>query len=375
MKASFSRPLRALNVPLLVASLLPTASAQGRVLVVDLEDGPGTDFTSLYDAVNNAADGDTLLIREGVYNNFFLQLFDRSLSLVAEEGAHVGVPEIIVQGLGPDQTVVIRGLTSSESGPFLPALDIRDNQGTVWIENVDTTPGNGFGGGIEIRDSDNVVLVDVHSGWPTANPPSLDTLLIDNSVVSVFDSEIGGIPRSAGIEVNASRLYVQGSQITGGRCGGQPQGFPGILATDSEVFLMDTTVVGGSCNSGPDGMRIQSQGSTGGLLDGDATTLSFSGPETAGSTVEVAYEGRAGAVAFLLVSDESEPTPLLPFGTLLLSTPFDVLALGAVPASGRIETQFDLPAALPLGDYFGQVLGQGPTTATLSAPSSLTILP
>ena len=67
-----------LVAPLLLALVLP-AAAQGAVWIVDDDGGAGVDFVTIHDAVDAAADGDTILVKDGTYPMF--SIFAKSLAI------------------------------------------------------------------------------------------------------------------------------------------------------------------------------------------------------------------------------------------------------------------------------------------------------
>ena len=130
--------------PILLA-LAARPAAQGSVLVVDDDGGPGV-FQSVVKAVNNAQDGDVVLIKAGTYfpanpgtpNAEHVLIDGKSLTLVAEDGAQVLFEfelEVRIRNLDPNQWVAIRGI-ETRGGRWTLA----NNQGAVWIEDVTIRP-------------------------------------------------------------------------------------------------------------------------------------------------------------------------------------------------------------------------------------------
>jgi hypothetical protein len=125
-----------LGLLLLAAAL----AAQGAVHVVDLS-GQG-DFLYVQDAVDAAADGDTLLLRPGLQQRFIIE--GKGLSLVAEDGAAVWCgPQFDgdnvmgawslhneIRRLAAGQVAALRGLA-------LGGLEIEDIAGQVWLQDCE----------------------------------------------------------------------------------------------------------------------------------------------------------------------------------------------------------------------------------------------
>ena len=237
-------PLARLLAPCLLAL---SAAAGGSVLVVDDDGGPGVDFTTIQAAVDAAADGAVLLVRDGTYAGFQVQA--KSLQILADAGAAPEVGSMSIRDLAPNQEVLLRGLTSDN---LLPngALALNHNQGFVWVE--DCTLGfpatltifgpPPFGGaGVHAVDSAGLALLrcTVFGGYnPTVSPiagePALRVIL---SSVWLYDCELTG---AAGFFTNVSLpeadpgpgafldegfLWASGSRIEGGKGKGGDSAF------------------------------------------------------------------------------------------------------------------------------------------------------
>lgn len=129
--------------PLLAALVLASAlSAQGAVWTVD-DDG-GADFTVIQDAVDVAADGDVIVVRDGVYGagarNGAIVIDGMAVTVRAESGH---APEILGQirvlHIAAAQSVELRGLTVPMVASVEPlgsprhALDVSACRGSVSV--------------------------------------------------------------------------------------------------------------------------------------------------------------------------------------------------------------------------------------------------
>ena len=92
-----------------ILSIAAPLAAQS-VHVVDQNNGPGTEFTTILEALAAASDGDVLLIREGDYFFEDVLIDDMSLILQAEAGQAVSLGTVRVTGLSPDAVVVMRDI-------------------------------------------------------------------------------------------------------------------------------------------------------------------------------------------------------------------------------------------------------------------------
>jgi hypothetical protein len=115
---------------LLALALVP-ALAHADVVVVDA--AGGGDFTDLQAAIDFAADGDVLLVRDGSYDAPTISA--RDLVLVADAGATAILNgATFVGALGQDQTLVLSGL-ELQGGIYDPALSCYACEGSVRIQD------------------------------------------------------------------------------------------------------------------------------------------------------------------------------------------------------------------------------------------------
>lgn len=270
-----------------------SAAAQGPVIVVDDHAGPGVDSTSLQAAVDSAPEGATILVKPGQYFQGF-EVSGKSLAIVGEAGSPPQFGKTgAISGLGADQTVVLRGILIQAD---IAALQIDDNAGRVWIEDVQAfaTPGGYIGPstGISIVNSASVALLRVtcSGGIPGGSPfyESGGLICVDSTVSlveSVVTGEQGpdlacvwcgliGADGSEGAVIDGSFLFASGSVIRGGAgasildpCCTAPcfaiagAGGPGLVmqGANPEVWLLDTSLVGGpagttvGCGTSADG--------------------------------------------------------------------------------------------------------------------------
>jgi len=96
----------------LALSLLLCPAALAQTFLVDANNGPETDFTTITAAVAAVPDGSTLVIREGVYETFAID--GKSLTLLGEAGAEIdwlgGIYTVELSNTTAAQTIVLRNL-------------------------------------------------------------------------------------------------------------------------------------------------------------------------------------------------------------------------------------------------------------------------
>lgn len=263
------RALRALALTALLA--LPLAAQQ--VHVVDA--AGGGDFTSLQDAIDAAASGDTLLIEPGSYGpSVGLIVIDgKSLTLVGD-----GLPTPVLDGLTVtnlqvDQTVRCRGLTIGPPSSLGAGILVFDSAGQVWVEDC-TVVG--------------------HDGFKLVGPltfPGLPGLSTSGSALVVVRSVLigGNGPEPAtdggvGLRAFDSDVALYECVVSGGDGGAGKNGGDALSVGDTELVLVDCTLVGGrggdGCASAEPG---QCQGGDGLVLDGGVTAYHMDTSISAGS--------------------------------------------------------------------------------------------
>lgn len=416
---------RLLNVAL--ALLAPVLAAHADVLVVDAAAGPGSDFTQIQAAVAAAADGDTLLVRNGNYAER-VRIEGKSLALVAD-GDAVGLtafsfftygfsPTITIRDLAADQEVLVRGLDLASG------VAIEDCDGAVWIDEVyvggRATCYDGGVAGAYVANCTRVTFT--RCSLTGQNGNSVDSLVLPaapglwatSATLQLFDCQVTGgwgenavtisiNPRppqvgGAGASIEASTVTTVGCAILGGAGGlGPPPictsthapGGPGVEFVGTAATLQSTasTALGGMADlellcpgqTGPAGPPLQGSGTIV-PLPGFARHLRANSPVRGGETLTFEVEGLAGEVPLVLVSLEQAPLPLLAYGGVLLVglPPDDVFVLPALPVGGRTTLSFAGPNVGPTVaglNFHAQALFLAPASAVwLSGGTTLLLL-
>jgi hypothetical protein len=363
------RNMKSHNAALLgfaLASTSTIAVAQ-RVWVVAPLPSAGVDFTSIQSAVDAAADGDTVLVRQGNYDS--IRIHGKGLIVSAEGYCSLRPTSgyaILVRDTAPSQRVVIRGDFSCDvSG----GLWISRCLGPVLIEECSfyTYPSTSIRSGATVIESPVVTMVrcllqgasrqgvvpgfGLHAIRSSVNLHECTLLGSDASFLVAAD---GG----AGAHLDASFLSATSTTIQGGKggygaaSGGVCTSVPGTggpalqLGGPSAVYAFACTLVpgqGGSsapspCPVGSAGARVAGAGTLTEMV-GVAPQLAATSHVHTGDTFDIEVSGPVGASAFLLMSPQHD-SYFLPAcrGTVdpELPTAF-TFPVGVVPSSGRIE--------------------------------------
>jgi hypothetical protein len=393
----------------------PLAASQNTWVVDD--DGPA-DFAKLWKAVEQAADGDVILVRSGGYEGP-VRIEGKSLTIQAEGDVTVytlwpGGSPLEVRDLLAGQSVQLRGLKAwllPGDGSYPPAVELEHNAGPVWLEDCEidaSADPNLAGSPVRATACASVTLARCRLSAPASSKffsagfnPWLGLVATD-SLLFLYDCEIrggrgidsGGTTFAAppgtaspAIALFGSALFASGCTLIGGDGGSDTAGFctPGedgasalvldsSAATPSSIaILRDTTLQGGAGGVGgcgqPDGLAavplLVVAGSVS-SVPGAAASFHADSPVDAGALGSVHLEGQPGDVAFLLVGDSTRaaiPVPGLLGALQLAPASAVVVGLGVLPISGILDLPVAMPALPPPAEsarLFGQALFVGP---------------
>jgi len=385
-------------------------SPTGRVHVVD-SDGGG-DFVTIQEAVDAAADGDTVLVQSGLYDGFAVH--GRSLTVIGERDATLLFrpgAEITVEGLAFEERVVLRGLRETSVETAGPSLAASDNAGLLWLEDcsfrspvLDTPAAAAF------SDCAGVVAVDCVFRGSDAYDVEAHGLFAERSDLYLYDCTlrtgehyalVGGVGSDGAstVLVEDGSVFLSGCTLKGGAAsnwncpyggGGTMSpgsGGPALELSNADAVSFDTSLEPGNgweiflvaCGLvlGPEAVVLQSSTHT--VLPGTAHRLAVASPLREGEASTVTLEGVAGESAF--VHDTPTPLPIaspLFVGPLYTPVPLQILGPLAIPGSGS------LAVGLTIGDLAGWreslalysqglfVAGGGDNTA--GAPSAVVVL-
>ena len=325
------------------------------VFVVDRASGPGSTHTTISAAVAAAADGDFILVRQGIYPED-LVLDAKGLTVQAEAGVLVRVEHTIVRNLNANQTVAIRGI---RWGFGERLMDLTDNRGPIWIEEAQ--PSDSFWASGRILGCESVVLRSCAFGSGFLNADGGPGLSVGDSTVALYECEsrggtvhTGNTPGSPGLHIDASVVTLYASTVIGGTGdsavfgGGGGDGGPGILLSGGGVIDM----VGSSICGGYPGADNRSMGPDFRVIDGTLNQytsvpriLITPSPLRSEDTTTVTLTGVPGDTAFVLVA--SGPGAFSTFkqnvGPIVLPPGSSLVRLGQIPASGSLTRTVTAP--------------------------------
>jgi hypothetical protein len=411
--------MRTCPAVLVVTLLALAAPARADVLVVDA--AGGGDFAQIAEAVLAAADGDTLVVKAGIYGPFVID--GKALDVVADTGAFVWVQGgIVVRNTQADQAVLLQGLRSTgQQAPLVrEGLVVEATAGPLRVQLCHLQGEDGLDHQLPWHGADGVrldgvadvvfkqsVLVGGAGGLSFSSfgtNSGGDGLRGADGVIAVHGSsmlggdggegdlkfdEQGG-PGGHGARLEGGTLFAGGSDLAGGLGGGD--GFlscqPGgdglrLIGPGCHGVLLDTGLQGGTgACSAPDGLPLMLQaGATSASYAGDARPFQASSPVREGQEATMTLAGVSGDVAFLFASLGTTSQPLAKWaGVLHAAPPFAIepLVVGVVPASGKLTLQVPVPP-LPVGTESIHVHLQSlhvPTSgaATLGYPHGVLLL-
>jgi hypothetical protein len=385
---------------LALVAMSPIAGAT--TWIVDVNNGPGTDFTQISTAIANVGAGDTLIVRPGPYASFVL---DKQLSIVGL--SDVSFPNATIQNLPAGTTTVLANL--QQTVVAVNGFNISSNAGAVMVDQLTCAGGvqvtgsadvrfrrldaqSGVGSStsrVEIADSTVVGRVGGQCTCCSFPPGGFEGLAVHGGEVHVARSTVlggnggsiwcadpgvcAGGDGGAGIHLlSGARLVVAGSSqnfVQGGAAGvsscGGPSGSPGPalwLDAGCEARVSGESLVGVVWNFG-------------GALDmptpDDPTLFALDAP-LAGSLFTVRVHGPVGATADVILGRRPiiAGTPALDEEQL---TPVNrVFHLGVIPANGTASLNFPVSPSWPQGFsvvFQGRLNVSGSTVYTNSVPA------
>ncbi|QDV09890.1 hypothetical protein Poly30_54510 [Planctomycetes bacterium Poly30] len=331
----------------IAATLALAPAALADVHVVDAS-GAG-EFLDIADAVVSAIDGDTVLVRAGLYAAP-VTLDGTAITIVGTPGATVEIAEqLVVRGSSADQTVVLSGLT------FLDGFLLENCQGPIRMQDcaalrsIPNPPSWGFtsphecGIGLsrqEVRSCDHVAFTacelqgDHGILGGSDGTPGEHALLVDQSRVLVFDTDLWGGDGGDGLW-----------GLHGGAYGGAGGDGLHITAGASEIICDDLRATGGLGATtdlmflvfpGCDGLPVRGRGLS--ALDRPDVGLEAPALIAGDDLATFRIIGPAGRLAVLQSNPSAAYRPLgVVAGPLLIGSPVRFTVHGPIPATGQLD--------------------------------------
>ncbi|MFG0317453.1 MAG: hypothetical protein ACF8XB_09280, partial [Planctomycetota bacterium JB042] len=261
-------------VSLLLATVAAVAAdaAASSTWIVDQDGGPNVDFTSLSLAVDVAAEGDILLVRESVAPYPPLTVDGKALTIRAEPetaGARPVVPTVLVRDLAAGQTVVVSGFAVEAPALVLEAgVAVRQCAGAVFLEDLAVAPASAFLARVmEVVDSPRVVGTRLELIAPPSHAAvnAVHGLSVHSSSVALYDCRIEGADGAEGgvgahgVVLSPGTLLLAGCVVEGGRggdgaiasgaCSPAGNGGDGLHLVEGTLTRLDSVVTAGAAGA------------------------------------------------------------------------------------------------------------------------------
>lgn len=343
----------------LMLALAPlTTQGVARTWIVDFFEAPDADFATIQEAVDAAADGDTILVRPGaVYDGF--EIVGKDLVVTAEEGSRVEdcVFSVFSSGIGFGTTPLPQQAMSLTDCLSVVLLDsvvqgvpaVRSTRSGLHALGSTITCLAGPAPGIELDEAFALVSGGSVHGGPGVIVPS-----------TPCPSDAG----PAVLATNVSELATQAALLEGG--------------TIDPILSSICVLLYGIGTAGvPAAAIAMDASSTVDALPGSAHTTTTTPLAREGATLVRTFRGEPGELVYLFVADEPDPVfqAFLNGSTFTpAGTPF--VLLGTLDGTGTLVTT--LPASLAIaldGTSLAQALfvdGGGSTFA--GSPSTTTVV-
>ncbi len=360
-----------------------------------------SDFNTIQAAVDEAANGDVVLVRGGSYSGFTVD--GKSLWIARLGTNNVGAGPVVVTNLAMDQRVVLSGLSISASSIFSPALHVLDNLGHVRVDDCGIYGRSRYplerldgGPGAVIEDSRAVTFANSRLfggmgglSWFSPGGNGGSALVSAHSTPAFYDCEIrggGGGPVESGgpggdggpaCHVLSRSVFVSGGAVTGGdgggahiKTGGEPGGDGGvgvIVEANAAMQLLGAPVSGGAGGVsfwGPDGVSGAASSGAGTLTELQETPrlLSAELVTSQSNLVELEIRGAPGDRVYFGTSMSPGFTlspSALGYDLLAPNARFNLRPIGTIPefvSTLKVQVPLLDIGAQPMRPLFGQAI-------------------
>lgn len=342
----------------LLAFTVSLATAPAQTFVVDAQNGPGANFTTITAAIAAVPSGATLLVRPGTYPAFILA--GKAMTILGEPGTIVETGNfgtVMIAATTPSQRVVIRGLGLRNTTPGSQAsLIVSSAHGPVVVDGCDATLANAPAGGLlRIGDSRGVhVRNSAFVGLHTA-------LDVASSNVTVTDSTLRTLLPEVGVRQVFGRLELTNCFVEGGAAGlpFDPATCVASVQSPGELVLRGGTILfgqmfGGAAHGvGGDGTLIADPNTLTTLVSGGLASPALGATSVRALASCTATTGPLGTTATASMNG--------PNGALC------VLLAGFAAARSTVPT-IDRDLWLDLGSVVTMGLGSGSASGAYAVP-------
>jgi hypothetical protein len=362
--------------PLASALWIGLALARGQTFVVDVNNGPGAQFTEIQAAVAAVPSGSTLIVRSGVYQPVVI---DGKGVVILSEGAVVaGTAQtftnfLTIRNTLPQHLVTVRGLQMG--GGF--GLHIANCVGPVTYDGLGGAVGGSMftGAAVHIQNSNQVAVRGVQAsgfGIPAGVVASSSVVFEDCTLRgedAFFTNEASGGDGSPGLGATSSQVQAVRTTLLGGngRIGIPPwlvlrPGSAAVVLSNSSfraMGLANHPITGGTTPgvgqlpalAGTGAARVVPQiPMTGTPPAGPGITLlrptmPFLASETAlpGGVLQVERSGAAGSLAVITISLRSSPFSIPGFDPIWIDSQGCFVETLAITTSAPLVVQKLVP--------------------------------
>jgi parallel beta-helix repeat protein len=150
---------------------------EGRIIYVD-DDGD-TNYTSIKEAINNASDGDTIYVYNGIYDEYFC--INKSISLIGESKENTRIRYLPSLSISKSLILILAdNVTISNftiKNNVVPIIDPNDSSPPTWIYD--------YGIGIEVLSNNNIIsgnIIQNNAGYGILLNHSQNTKILKNNL-------------------------------------------------------------------------------------------------------------------------------------------------------------------------------------------------
>lgn len=351
-------------------ALLLAATLPAQQFVVDIANGPGTNFTSLTAAITAVPNGATLLVRPGSYSGTHT-ISAKGLTIVAT--GPVVVPNLTIQNTLATQPVVVSGIDVQQPAmTFWPAVvDVSGCLGRVLIEGADVT--SVTGSPIRVTSSSFVTLRNCTAFQ--ACSMSTSYVVLDSCLMrgrrAIYPSMSGSQVADHALYVTYARIELIDTSLFGGNgdcpvgClgGAQPSGIyenkAAVSFSGGTLTARGSSIVAGGSQGSPAQAAIGT-----GSIRKDTTATVNAAPAVTMTTLALpdVVSTSAAPGGTMSATATCQPGDLL---VLLLGLPGNEIVLPGVDDSLWVD---------PLAYVFAAASGTGSANASLPVPPQATMV-